>query len=305
MIEYKPVTLAENPDLYKKFTLHNALFVYDLCVSETRKKFYFPYAIGAYKNNQLIGLAVATYAMSTKMAALESILVLKEERRKGIGRKLLEHLENLLIANGTLSISVEYTLNEESRDFSSLLKKQSWNSPYVYMNRFVFDSYTFDAPWLYQHPLLNPNLQIFEWKEINESEKRILKIQHDQYSFPRQISPLTREEIIEPSNSFGIRDLNQQRVIGWMLTYRMAPDWLRYEKIYVEEKYRPSGLFIILLSKAILRQIESKIHWAEFLLNIEEVEDRWMKFVLKRLVPLAIAKNQIMWSTKALIKEGV
>ena len=65
----------------------------------------------------------------------------------------------------------------------------------------------------------------------------------------KKFTPFTQEDKIEPLNSLGLR--YKDKVIGWMINHRIAPDTIRYTQMYVHPDYQPLSRSILFLAKAI------------------------------------------------------
>lgn len=86
---------------------------------------------------------------------------------------------------------------------------------------------------------------------------------------------------MEPLNSLGLR--YRGRLIGWMVTHRVAADTIRYSTLFVAERFRARARGISLLSAAIQRQIVSPVTNYTFAVAAENAA--MLRFVQRHLQP--------------------
>lgn len=246
--------------------------------------------LGIFDQNHLLGLVIAS--LMTKALSAE-ILYLSND----YAQELLTALEALLREKKCFLVCMNYPA-ENADSLEKTLSDLQWGKPYQILERYFFDTTLFPKNW-FKHKLQWPNdFKEFSWNALTEQERQDLQNQERAGSFPLSVSPFGEEEIIEPINSLGLRHTNE--VIGWMITHRIAPDTIRYTSLYIHPQYRQSGYPIQLLSHSINLHLKHPIKWGIFDLNAEQTGSNWVKFIKKRLAPLAQRRIIVKRTWKAL-----
>ena len=99
----------------------------------------------------------------------------------------------------------------------------------------------------------------------------------------RKSSPFIEEKKIEPLNSLGLR--YRDKVVGWMVNHRIAPDTIRYSEMYVHPDYKPLSQSILFLGKAIKLQCEAVPEVPNATFRVETDNTPMVNFVNRRLAP--------------------
>ncbi len=97
-----------------------------------------------------------------------------------------------------------------------------------------------------------------------------------------RFNPFLEEDKLEPLNSLGLR--YQNRVVGWVITHRIAPDTIRYTQMFVYPDTQPLSRSILLLAKAIQLQVEAK-QATKGTFRVDMDNKPMVKFVYRRLAP--------------------
>jgi ribosomal protein S18 acetylase RimI-like enzyme len=219
---------------------------------------------------------------------LLSLFVAPDCRQQGIGSKLVELLEASLRQSGAGQLHLSYqTSSLTQMALEPLLLRQGWQTPEP---TFLLAQTTIEriaaAPWLSRYRLPK-EFTVFDWSELTSAEAARLQ----QQSFPESLSPFTRDPRLESLNSLGLR--HQGKVVGWMLTHRVAADKIRYSTMYVAPPYQKMGRGVSLIGLAIQRQIQQGIPYFTFSVAAENAE--MQRFVERHLKPyltgLATAKR--------------
>jgi len=271
---------AENLDPYAAFTFPNLAKRW-----QTQPQQGELFGVSAAIEGSLVGLAIAELQADLpesqsppRSAELLSLFVLPECRQQGIGSKLVQHLEASLRQNGAEALRVSYQATALTQAaLEPLLHQQGWQPP---ESTFLLGETTGDriaeAPWLAGYPLPT-NFTVFPWQELTQVEATALR----QQSYPESLSPWTNDARIEPLNSLGLR--YEGRVIGWMLTHRVAADTIRYSTLYVMPPYQKLGRAVALLALAVKRQLQSNVPSYKFAVAADNT--LMQRFVHRRLQP--------------------
>lgn len=256
-------------------------------------------AYAAFKKNQPIGLALCKI-LPFKSIEIVSFFISIPYRNKGIGSQFLPYIEDQLAQENFSQILTTYEEEAESSPyFIKILKKDCWAEPVLHLLQCFFYE-DLKGEWLNYTPKYPKGFKEFPLIKLTSEEKKQLKYQERQWVFPHQISPLNDDYPIDQITSFGLR--YEDQIIGWLLTQRIAEDTIKYTALYINPLYKSKGIAIRLLVNSIKRQVKNKITWGIFDVNPKQVDDRWMKFVYKRLVPYTHHTVHIKKSWKSLQK---
>ncbi len=244
-------------------------------------------AIGATWEEKPIGLVLASEMNFLHFAELYSIYVIEPHRHCKIATQMLSLLESELVKLGSNYITFVYPTEDPTTPYlENLLQNLGWSSPRLFSIHCRFDEKMLTSPWLNKDLQLSSAFSIFPWKELTAEERRFLIHQQEQGAFSPSVSPFGKEEaILENINSLGLRYNN--KVVGWMITHRVAPDTIRYSALYIQREFQYRKEAIILLSKAIKLQKEAGVPWGIMDINIAQIEPSYLQFVQKRYIPFA------------------
>jgi N-acetylglutamate synthase-like GNAT family acetyltransferase len=240
-------------------------------------------AIGASINQTPIALVLAETYPQEKTAIILSIFVKPEYRNQGIATDLLIHLEQSLRERGYQAVELVYTTGKSTTPaLEHLLDKCGWNQPQL---RLLIGKATseqmIEAPWLYKYSLPE-DFTIFPWPDLTEAERTaILEKQEKQAWYPDNLSPFVQEQEIEPLNSLGLR--HQGQVVGWMVTHRIAPDTIRYTRLFVKQELQKMGRAIPLLAESIKLQCSTDIPYGIW--TIQQDNLGMLNFMKRRMAP--------------------
>ncbi|MEA5514137.1 hypothetical protein [Nodularia sp. UHCC 0506] len=132
-------------------------------------------------------------------------------------------------------------------------------------------------------PTLPDDYTIFPWHTLTEADKDFINSMMEIHPLTRRFNPFTEEKRIEPLNSLGLR--YQDKVVGWMITHRTAPDTIRYTQMYVHPDYKPLSQSILFLAKAIKLQCEAVPEIPNATYRVEVDNTPMVNFVNRRLAP--------------------
>jgi GNAT superfamily N-acetyltransferase len=255
-------------------------------------------AIGASVKEQPIGLVLAEIQDDRQSAKVLSIFVKAAYRRLGVGMALMRELEQQLWQRGCQKVEITYSNGKESTiALENLLDRLNWTTPQPRM--LICKSTTEKiaaAPWLYKHTL-PPELKIFPWLDLTPAQRlRIQQQQDRQPWYPKTLTPFNDEIHLEPLNSLAL--LYQDEVVGWTLNHRIAPNTIRYTRLFVREDLQKLGRAIALLAEAINRQVNSDIFSGIWTVAVDNRS--MVNFVKRRLAPYLISLTETKEASKFL-----
>ena len=250
-------------------------------------------AIGVELKSEPIGLIFAEYSTSKTTppktyGQILSFFVVPEYRNQGIGTKLLQKMEMELKSRGCEEISLKYLDNPHQTFLEKILKQQDWLAPkanalicYGSKNKIK------DAPILKNVDRLSAKLPedytIFPWHTLTESEIKSIKNQLETDDYAKRFTPFAEEKRIENLNSLGLR--YKDKVVGWMINHRIAPDTIRYTQMYVNPDYQPLSRSILFLAKAIDIQFKTTPEVPKATFRVKTDNTPMVNFVHRRLAP--------------------
>lgn len=259
-------------------------------------------AVGALdQNNTPVGIALASYYPVLSWATLVAFHLQTEFCLPNALDQLLNALEELLRARKCLVVNFLYSTNAPmAENIEAALKRAGWDEPYLMMVRCHFDVQGFNPSWYerYRRVSLPPSFQLFPWNELKDGERHRLYQQQQQGTFPSSVSPFHSESKIHFSSSVGMRYKGE--VIGWLITSCADPDTVNFSSFYVEGDYRFSKVAISLLIASIERLKSTEIPKAILDVNLWQVDQHWIDFVKKRLVPQATLVERLCESSHRL-----
>ena len=97
--------------------------------------------------------------------------------------------------------------------------------------------------------------QLFFWYKLSSTERRDLNERINQNASYQRYTPFIDEANIEPINSLGLR--HNGRVIGWIITHRVAPTTVRYTRLFTDPDHNPFRRGMYLLTKSIQLHFDS------------------------------------------------
>ncbi len=239
-------------------------------------------AIGVHLDSQAVGLGLAI--INKDDAEIVSLFIRPEHRGKRLGKTLLHYIETELEQRGCSEVSLVYISNATTPALERILEQLNWSIPQLRMLVCSCDIEKFkDASWLKLEQSLPNSYTIFPWFELTHQERKLIQKQQTSSAwYPEILSPFKEEEIIEPTNSLGLRYQNQ--VVGWMITHRVAVDTVRYTALFVKNDLQRLGRGIALLARAIQLQLKQN-EVPKAVCTVVADNAQMVKFVDRRLAP--------------------
>jgi GNAT superfamily N-acetyltransferase len=229
------------------------------------------HGIAAFQEQQLVGLVLVEILPEMNGMEILSLFVCPTHRQQGIGTRLIHQLQTLATKLNCPHIQVKYQATELAKiALEAIFAKLNWSTPET---EFLLAESTTtliqQAPWMHRYPL-PAAFTTFPWIDLTPAE--IEHLQHRQ-DYPKSLSPFSDDSRLEPLTSLGLRyqDHNHDRVVGWVITHRIAPDTIRYSTMYVEPPFQRLGRGVSLFVEAIKRQIDSPIPRGKYAVAKENV----------------------------------
>ncbi|MEL6461296.1 MAG: GNAT family N-acetyltransferase [Cyanobacteria bacterium J06621_15] len=250
-------------------------------------------AIGVELESEPIGLIFAQYdtvktTPPKTYGEILSFFVVPECRNQGIGTTLLDKMETELKSRGCEEISLKYLDNPHQTFLEKILKQHNWLAPEA--NAFICYGTTtkIKEARIIKHvdrlsAKLPEDYTIFPWHTLTEAEIKSIKNQLETDEYAKKLTPFTEEKRIENLNSLGLR--YKDKVVGWMINHRTAPDTIRYTQMYVNPDSQPLSRSILFLAKAIDIQCKTTPEVPNATFRVETHNTPMVNFVNRRLAP--------------------
>jgi len=210
--------------------------------------------VGAKASDTPVGLAVLAWDKAERIAMLHNIFVLKEHRRKGLATELFRHLYSHCQRNGIKLILCDYYVQQGATSpLEAWLGRNGFTPPKMEALVYRIDGRIAQAPWLGKRYSLPLDLQLVPWVEVEDTLRQKLRTDPD-VAYPLFLSPFKNHAPLEPLNSLAL--LASSGIVGWSISYRLRPDVILYDALYVAPAYQHSGLAVAVLSEAIRLHLE-------------------------------------------------
>ncbi|MCG7974243.1 MAG: GNAT family N-acetyltransferase [Candidatus Thiodiazotropha taylori] len=180
--------------------------------------------------------------------------VLPHYREKGIGSRLLSHLEQMLSAN-EIGMLTHLTRSDlpSFKIVEATLIPRGWSCS-ERLRLYKVTKSNYKEPVWFDQVTLRQGYSLFPWNKLRSTERaQIVAKQNAGNWFPGELTPFQEESTIEWSNSIGLRF--QGEVVGWMITHRVATDVVQYTALFVAEEHRSQATGIALIADSVKRHL--------------------------------------------------
>ncbi|HEX2916147.1 MAG TPA: SDR family NAD(P)-dependent oxidoreductase [Chloroflexia bacterium] len=254
-------------------------------------------AIGASVLDIPVGLVLASLDPARQTVKVISIFVGSHQRKRGIGKALLEKLEKVTREKGYTRAELNYLENLPAcQALENLLGKCGWSKPALTGLTFEMTPGKDETgkPKADLSSLTLPEgCTLFKWADLTEIDKaQILELVSTDSRYKGIKTP--RFEDFEPLNSLGLR--YQGQIVGWQLTSRLRPDTIAYDGLFVRSDIRNQAGGNSLMLHAVALQQQSAIpvlHW-----QIEIFQKHMIKLVENIVSPYPNTVIQMRTSQK-------
>jgi ribosomal protein S18 acetylase RimI-like enzyme len=182
-------------------------------------------------------------------AWLSRIIVDPSYRRQGVATLLLTELEERLRERRATALSVHYPVDAPYRyALEGLLAAHQWepSHPLFRIVR-IPCARIVGARWLREAERWSRR-EVFPWSELSAAERLEVELLAGE-SADGFLSPFQSERTIDPVVSHGAR--SDGKVVGWVITHRVAEDIVRFSVLYLRPHVRGRILAMAMLAAAI------------------------------------------------------
>ena len=212
---------------------------------------------GATHEGMPVGLTLGAPQADCERAAVHSLGVVPNHRRRGLGTALLGALERNLRQQGTSTVQASYRSSIEHRAaLERILERRAWDAP-----RAVRRLYRSSLGTIRHAPLLKANalpkgFSLFDWRDLTPDERDAIRRRQDSDltgAHPEALDPFQLPDRVEERCSIGVR--RDGRIAGWMIVHRLREDVMQYTSLFVQPTVHRHQVASVLLAEAIRRQI--------------------------------------------------
>ncbi|WP_435922951.1 GNAT family N-acetyltransferase [Paenibacillus sp. DYY-L-2] len=256
-------------------------------------------ALGAMLDGRPVALVVASLHAAAgpgmaKTAKLRSIRVAGPYRRKGIGRRLLGMLENLLLQNGANEMHTEYVGEmEPDSETAAFLRNCGFAEPargiHIWSGPLgeVFE----DLPRIKQLGI--PDGFTVESLSSLHAEERACIARGKGDWYPPLLDPFAEESLIDPERSLVLR--YRKEPVGWVILEAFDDRTVLIKSMFVKDRHQRLARGIALTAEATRRILEEG-RFTEAILFVEAENDAMTRFLHRQIDHPAIRK-EILWRT--------
>ncbi|MEM1250281.1 MAG: type 2 lanthipeptide synthetase LanM [Acidobacteriota bacterium] len=209
-------------------------------VDENDTREVYPFAIGAFAGDQLVGMSLGEIPLdpeSHRGPELLSVLVKEPYRKQGVGTRLVASVERIVCNNGFASIRAVYMTGKPAIPWvERILAGRGWSEPEGRMItvRFTPESLK-PAPWLEKFSRPRTHYEVFDWKDLEPEERETLQTSHAESPWiAEDLLPWKHDEHgFDEATSVGMR--YKGVVVGWVIAHRLEPTVLRYTCSYMRK----------------------------------------------------------------------
>ena len=187
---------------------------------------------------------------------LNYLFVAKKHRKNGLGDLFIRKTLEILNRDNITELLTEYTtVPEYDKPVDKLLDKHGFSDPELLSGICYTDRRILRSPWL-RRARIPEKYKVIQWDKVEKNIKERLKVDHEKEDWENDnLSPFNDEnKDYIPQLSFCI--LDDDNVLGWIITTLANKETTRYGNIYIRKKYRGNGYSFALLYKALLKQDE-------------------------------------------------
>ncbi|CAH1195494.1 hypothetical protein PAECIP111893_00704 [Paenibacillus plantiphilus] len=238
--------------------------------------------VGAEAEGTPVGLAVLELDPDERHAIVHCLFIAEGCRRQGLASDLMKTARLHCSKRNIASIKFAYYSGKAiTPAIEAWLHKEGWSAPQLEAVIFHIDSSIAGAGWLRDRALPH-GLSLLPWNHIDQNDRGLLAA-GGTHAYPAFLSPFKTFAQLEQSNSLGL--LSATGIEGWSIAYRIAPDTVLYDALFISPQYQQAGLALVMLSKSIQLQLEAGIPLGVFTVNMSTPV--MMKLARQWLAPYA------------------
>ncbi len=268
-----------------------------------------PLAIGAFLEDKPVGLVVVETPVEgssdpdARDPEMLSLFCHKEFRNHGVGRALVTQLEKVLAERGFARLHAVYmTGKPHTAAVESILRRRRWSPPAA---RTVTVRFTPEeaaaTPW-FGARFLEPEYEIFPWKELTSEERAEIERSHKESPWISEgLEPWLHDRYgFDPASSLGLRYKGE--VVGWVINHRLSANRLRFTCSFVRKPLGSRGRIFPVFAASIARAREAGYGNCIFTAPVRFKS--MVRFIERRCARWAGFVGETRGSTKELTETG-
>jgi GNAT superfamily N-acetyltransferase len=259
--------------------------------------------VGAHLEDEPLGLALAEADSGAGPAQVQSLYVVKRQRRQGIAGKLIRRLEEELRQRGCSHVGAVYAATGTSFPaLERLVRQFEWSPPApssliakISQEGFMADDH------LRSMAALEPPFSICAWQDVTPREREQIRRSQDAAPWiPPELDAFKNEEGADLRTSVALR--HGSEVVGWILNHELDPETGRVTCACVRGDLQrtPSGArpLMALAAEAARRGIAIGHHYAIWVVNV--TQPKMARFTERVLSPHAVSLQETRYTQKEL-----
>lgn len=180
------------------------------------------------------------------------------------------------------------------KQLKEALQQSKWSPPEKWMINCYFD-HSFNPPWINKKYPIPDDYCLKPWSQLTHEQIEHVRHKGEQFVYPTNLSPFLHSN---PDPNYSLCLLQDNEVIGWMMTRMVSEDSISYDSFFVELKCRRPNIILALLSESVKAVLNSPIPKAVMEVNLTQTDNSYVNFVYKRYVPYIKHYNYSLRSWK-------
>lgn len=289
----------ESSNAYNFLSLTYSQFENKLINIDSEK---YAFAIGAAIFNKPVGLVFASIDTQTDTGSIETLYVLENHRKQGIGSTLMKMIEKLLEGKECKKLQIKYRkpVNSKESFIEKIIKKSGWEKPLLKNCFFKLKNRQEILNELWMNIPMPPSCQVFYWRDLKEEEIRLLKEEDKKTSEDDEyLSPFMKEDF-DPNTSLGLK--HNGEIVGWNITRRLSDKVILFALICIKKEFRRGKFAPLLLAESIKKAYKNKFSKAIF--TVDYKNKKMLRLSNKHLKKFSYEVREEFESEKYLRKGG-
>jgi GNAT superfamily N-acetyltransferase len=247
------------------------------------------------------GLAVVGWPMSPTVAALESIFVDPERRRRGVGGRLLEFAVSTLARTGTAKIDGRWYHDAPGAStVAALLAGAGWSTPVPTSTMHRAGRRLLDQVDRSNRPCRYPvGFRADDWSSLSMDDQRRIAVLGSEHRIPRAIRSDT-EAMLAVSEGTSVVLRQGSDIVGWMLHHQLGSETLRYSSLWLRPDLIGRGLWVTIAIDSGRRHLGVADRFPRLIFMVERGNDDMDRFIARRLQAGLDRSSILMHSERSL-----
>jgi GNAT superfamily N-acetyltransferase len=253
-------------------------------------------AVGAAVDGLPAGIALARLGPAGTFS-LETLYVARERRGRGLGTKLLRHLEDLLGTRAVPALRWFRAVSDPmDPDGERWLADRGWSTDGT-LRVFECSGSVSREAW-FDRARLPADVDVFRWGTLSARRRAAIERPLRAAGWvPEAVAPWSFPTL-DPGSSLGVSRGGE--IVGWALTQPVSSTQLRYAALCARPDVRHLGLGHQMLAEAIRRQVRAMGEPCSGLFTIAGDNEPMLRVLEKRLKRHLLSSTDVRVMTRAL-----